>query len=116
MRPARPLNARIVPRPPELQYLALPNGLAGRGGAVRFLLLAGGVPFKVGLVFMACLRGAYGGGGGAKADVCHRAPQNALNLQPQSATDIERHITQRLQPRLQPSIPQPPPPSIPPHT
>lgn len=32
--------------PVTLRYFALPNGLAGRGGGVRFLLLAAGVPVK----------------------------------------------------------------------
>ncbi|KIZ03486.1 hypothetical protein MNEG_4470 [Monoraphidium neglectum] len=36
--------------PVTFKYLALPNGLAGRGGAVRFFLLAARVPYKEDLV------------------------------------------------------------------
>jgi hypothetical protein len=51
----RPLGARLHvvpplasdPHPACSQYLDLPNGLSGRGGPIRFLLLAAEVPFEV---------------------------------------------------------------------
>lgn len=41
-----------ISEPVKFKYLGLPNGLSGRGGALRFFFLAAGVPFEEDLIPM----------------------------------------------------------------
>ena len=78
---AAPMAASPALPPVTLRYFALPSGLSGRGGAVRFLLLACGVPVTEDTVDF----GQWGAG-----EAAGRARWRALGTSPPPAASARR--------------------------